>query len=182
MAKEKFQRLVQEIIKCNKCRLSKTRTKAVAGEGSKNAELLFVGEAPGRNEDLEGRPFVGSAGKFLNQLINQLELERKEVYIANIVKCRPPGNRKPSKEEIKTCIPYLKEQIALIKPRIIVLLGNVAIKTLLDRRLTSTKAHGTLHKRNGKLYFVTYHPAAALYMQKLKKVMGEDFKKLKLQL
>ncbi|MEW6070134.1 MAG: uracil-DNA glycosylase, partial [Candidatus Thermoplasmatota archaeon] len=118
MAKEKFQRLVQEIIKCNKCRLSKTRTKAVVGEGSKNAELLFVGEAPGRNEDLEGRPFVGSAGKFLNQLINQLELERKEVYIANIVKCRPPGNRKPTEDEIKTCIPYLKEQIALIKPRI----------------------------------------------------------------
>ncbi|MDI6856282.1 MAG: uracil-DNA glycosylase [Candidatus Thermoplasmatota archaeon] len=178
MSATKLEELVREIIKCNKCRLAKTRLRTVPGEGSENAEILFVGEAPGRNEDLAGKPFVGSAGKFLTELINLLALERKDVYITNVVKCRPPKNRKPTEEEIKTCLSYLKRQIAIIKPRIIVLLGNVAIQTLLDKNLISTKAHGTVHKKEGIIYFLTFHPAAALYMQKLKKVMIGDFKKL----
>jgi DNA polymerase len=164
---------------CKKCSLCKTRKNIVLGEGSKTSKILFLGEAPGRQEDLQAKPFVGSAGKFLNEILREAGLKRENIYITNIVKCRPPGNRAPRNDEIKACAPYLEEQIKELKPKIIVLLGNSAARALLDKTIQLTKAHGTTYKKDNIIYFIMYHPASALYLNKLKKVMIEDARKLR---
>ncbi len=179
--------LINEIKNCKKCQLYKYRKKPVPGEGNINAEIMFVGEAPGAKEDETGRPFVGAAGKLLTKLLNDIGIKREDVYITNIVKCRPPGNRDPTDEEIKACIPYLFRQIELIKPRIIVALGRHAARVLLSEagiKWTSmTRMHGkvfdvSIRGIRVKL-FITYHPAAALYYPKLKPGLEHDFLELK---
>jgi len=183
---EEYSRLIEEIRKCTKCPLHRSRQNPVPGEGSLNAEVMFIGEAPGEREDATGRPFVGAAGKFLDQLLASVGLRREEVYITNIVKCRPPGNRDPREEEVAVCTPYLWRQIALIKPRIIVALGRHAAKTLYSKAglkwSNMTRMHGRIveavidgHK---VLLAVTYHPAAALYNPRLRGILEEDFKKI----
>lgn len=171
--------IAQEIRKCKKCGLWKNRRNAIPGEGPANTKIMFIGEAGGMEEDLQGRPFVGDAGKFLNKLLKIAGLKREEVFIGNIIKCRPPFNRIPNKKEIETCIPYLLKQIEIIKPKLIVLLGNTALKTLLDKKLTVSKAHGKIFEKNTQKYFVMHHPAAVLYNPKLKEVMMRDAERLK---
>lgn len=169
----------REITHCTLCSLHQTRTHAVPGEGSFYAPLMFVGEAPGEQEDLSARPFVGPAGRLLDQLIAHLGLNRKEVYITNVVKCRPPGNRDPLPEEVKACHPYLVAQIALICPKLICILGRHALHTLLKDNLSITTVHGRLFQRDGVFYFPTFHPAAALYKEEVKTDILRDFQKLK---
>jgi len=142
------------------------------------ARLMFVGEAPGEQEDNQGRPFVGAAGKLLTELLESIGLRRGDVYITNIVKCRPPNNRPPRKDEAQTCGPYLERQIALICPRIICPMGNSAIHELMQTEDSVTKLHGVPFEVDSITYFPLYHPAAALYTFSLKKVMEEDFRKL----
>ncbi len=140
---------------------------------------MFVGEGPGQTEDEQGRPFVGAAGKLLNQLLESIGLQRREVFITNIVKCRPPANRAPRKIEIETCYPYLQAQINLIKPRIVCPLGSPAIMTLLGRSFAVSKVHGKPFRRAEQVILPLYHPAAALYTNNLQEVLFEDFKVLK---
>jgi len=171
-----------EVVVCTKCRLSETRRNAVPGEGLENSRVVFVGEAPGEQEDAQGRPFVGAAGKLLTELQASVGLRREDVYITNIVKCRPPNNRPPRKDEASACRPYLNRQISLIGPRIICPMGNSAIHALLDSDKGVTDLHGTPIKIGQVTYFPMYHPAAALYTFQLRKVMEEDFEKLKILL
>ncbi len=179
-----YERLVREIMSCTKCPLHRSRRNPVPGEGPLDARVMFVGEAPGRREDEEGRPFVGPAGKLLNQLLEQAGLSRDRVYITNIVKCRPPGNRDPRDEEIEACLPYLLRQIQLIKPRLIVALGRHAARTLFRLAGLTWRSMGSQH---GKPYrariagveamlVATYHPAAALYRPPLREVLEQDFR------
>ncbi len=185
--KKEYDNLVQEIIKCTKCELHKTRTKPVPGEGSLDPKIMFVGEAPGGREDETGRPFVGAAGKLLTMLIESIGLTREEVYITNVIKCRPPGNRDPSQMEIYTCLPYLRRQINIIRPRLIVTLGRHAARVIMDLaglKFTSiTKQHGTVNiatiSRIKVIIIPTYHPAAALYNPGLKQMLIDDFKTIK---
>jgi uracil-DNA glycosylase family 4 len=172
---------------CTKCSLSQTRKNIVVGDGSEQAKVMFIGEAPGYYEDVEGRPFVGAAGKFLNELLSEAGLERSEVYIANILKCRPPNNREPLPDEIKKCTPYLEEQIKSIKPKVIVTLGNYATGFIFSRAGLQfygiTKHHGRAHEVSllglkVKVY-PTFHPASALYHGEYRTLLVEDFKKLK---
>ena len=173
-------KLAQEISICQKCPLGKTRTKAVPGEGSFRSDIIFVGEGPGQNEDLQGRPFVGEAGRFLEELLNSIDLKRQDVFITNLVKCRPPGNRDPKDEEIDICTKlYLSHQIELINPKIIVTLGRYAAKYFLPDKGTITSLHGRAFKRNDRAIFVAFHPAVALYRRQAKNELFEDFKKLK---
>lgn len=174
-----LEKLHSQIIVCAKCELHESRTNAVPGEGPADAKIMFIGEAPGQNEDQQGRPFVGAAGKLLNQLLESVGLQRSEVFITNIVKCRPPANRAPRKIEIDTCHPYLQRQIAVIKPRIICPLGTPAISALMGPTFAATKVHGKPFRRDGQVILPLYHPAAALYTQTLEKVLFEDFKILK---
>ncbi|HUK51605.1 MAG TPA: uracil-DNA glycosylase [Terriglobales bacterium] len=168
-----------EVVVCRKCRLSETRTQAVPGEGSANSKVIFIGEAPGGDEDLQGRPFVGAAGKLLTELLATIQLKREEVYITNIAKCRPPGNRPPRKDEATACRPYLDRQLALIHPRVICPMGNSAIHALMDKAEGVTAIHGMPFEVGSITYFPMYHPAAALYTFQLRKVMEEDFRKLR---
>jgi uracil-DNA glycosylase len=168
----------KEILVCDKCALHEARTKAVPGSGFFNAPVMFVGEGPGRQEDLEGLPFVGAAGKYLGELLSSINLKREDVFITNVVKCRPPGNRDPLDEEKEICLPYLRRQVSLIKPAVICPLGNHALKTLVSKEMFISKVHGQIFKKGSYVFFTLYHPAAALYDQKLKKVFTEDFEKL----
>jgi len=168
-----------EVTACTKCRLSETRTKAVPGEGMKTAKVMFVGEAPGEQEDVQGRPFVGAAGKLLTELLASIGLNRADVYITNVVKCRPPNNRPPRKDEAKACRPYLNRQIVLIAPRIICPMGNSAIHSLIETDKTVTDLHGIAFEIGSVTYFPMYHPAAALYTFQLRKTLEEDFRKLR---
>lgn len=170
--------LEPKVLSCTKCELSKTRTKVVFGAGNRNADLLFVGEAPGKNEDLQGIPFVGQAGQLLDKILAAIQLERKEVYIANILKCRPPNNRTPHADEIASCEPYLMNQIDLIKPALIVCLGLTAAKTLLRVDNTLRKMREKIYNYHGVNLVVTYHPAALLRNPGLKKYVWEDFQKI----
>jgi len=174
---ESLELLKEEIIDCKKCDLCKTRKNSVPGKGSKNAQIIFVGEAPGRTEDVNGEPFVGSAGKKLTNALENAGLTREMVYITNIVKCRPPENRQPTDNETKECRTYLENEFSLIKPDIICLLGNTAYKTILGGNEIS-KNHGKLVKKNGLTYFITFHPAAVIYNQKLVKYFENDIKKI----
>jgi DNA polymerase len=164
---------------CVRCPLCQTRTRVVFGEGDPHARVVFVGEAPGEQEDLQGRPFVGRAGKFLDQLLKSAGLERSKVYITNAVKCRPPKNRRPRKEELEKCRPYLKRQIELIQPKIICILGDVARLTLLGKEGSVGELRGKPIEKNGLTYFQTYHPAVTLYNPATKIEMEKDMLSLK---
>ena len=174
---ESLKILHDEIVNCKKCDLCETRKNAVPGKGIKNAKVMFVGEAPGRTEDSNGEPFVGSAGKKLTEALENAGLTREMVYITNIVKCRPPENRKPNEEERKECRMYLENEFSLIKPKIICLLGNTAYKAILNGDEIS-KNHGKLVSKDGRSYFITFHPAAIIYNQKISADFQDDIKKI----
>jgi len=167
----------QNVIKCTKCELCKTRTNAVPGKGNFQSDVIFVGEAPGRNEDKNGEPFVGVAGKKLSIALEEAGISRDEVYITNIVKCRPPNNRVPNTSERNTCQEYLKEEISIIKPKIICILGNTAFNSILGGS-EITKFRGKIVRKDNQLYFLTIHPAATIYNQKLIDVLKNDIVKL----
>jgi uracil-DNA glycosylase len=168
---------------CTKCRLCENRTQVVFGVGSANADLLFVGEGPGFHEDRQGEPFVGAAGKLLNELLGGIGLSRADVYIANVVKCRPPENRDPAPDEIEACSPHLMQQIAIIRPRVICTLGRFATKLLAETELSITAIHGKAKERTlggvHTVLFPVFHPAAALYTPANRQVLVEDFARLR---
>ena len=173
---EALEKLKAKVLKCKKCDLYKSRTNLVLGEGSPNAELMFVGEAPGRDEDLQGKPFVGRAGKLLGKIIEAMGLKREDVYIANILKDRPPENRNPQEDEIKACIPYLKEQIKIIQPKVICALGTFAAQRLLEEETTISKLRGKFYVYEGIKFMPTYHPAYLLRNSKEKATVWSDMK------
>jgi DNA polymerase len=175
--KKKLEQIKQNVIKCTKCELHKTRTNSVPGKGNFKSDVIFVGEAPGRNEDKHGEPFIGAAGKRLNLALEMAGISRDDVYITNIVKCRPPNNRVPNTDERSTCQEYLKEEISIIKPKIICVLGNTAFNSILGGS-EITKFRGKIIRKNNQLYFITIHPAATIYNQKLIDVLNEDITKL----
>jgi uracil-DNA glycosylase family 4 len=152
----------QEALTCTKCRLAAGRTQVVFGVGHPNANLMFIGEAPGFHEDKQGEPFVGAAGQLLTKLLGDIGLQRSDVYIANVLKCRPPGNRDPMPDEIESCKPWLKEQIDLIDPTVIATLGNFATQLLLGRKVGITKVRGQRFDWRGRVLIPTFHPAAIL--------------------
>ncbi len=177
---ELLENLRKEIGNCQRCRLYKTRTHLVFGEGNPEAKLMFVGEAPGEEEDKQGRPFVGLAGQLLTRLIESIGFKREEVYIANVLKCRPPGNRNPLEDEIKACSPFLIKQIEIIQPKIICALGSFATKVLLGQNIAISKVRGKLLKGiNNYNVFPTYHPAYLLRNPRQKRTAIEDFRKIK---
>ena len=159
---ETWEELEESIKGCNKCKLCKTRQNIVFGVGNKNADIMFIGEGPGADEDRLGEPFVGRAGKLMNMAFQAIGLKRNEVYIANIVKCRPPANRNPEEDEAFSCLNYLRNQVMLVKPKIIVLLGSVALKNILGKEYGSTASRGKWVEKKGIRYMPTWHPAALL--------------------
>jgi len=169
--------LYQEIAACQRCDLAKYRTRAVPGEGSENAEIMFIGEAPGWHEDQQGRPFVGPAGQFLDKLLASIGLKREQVYITNVVKGRPPENRDPLPTEIAACRKWLDRQIELIHPRMIVTLGRYSMAMFFPGKSIS-KIHGTAQKRDNVIYYAMYHPAAALHQQSLRQAIEADMLKI----
>ena len=176
-----WEELEESIKDCNKCKLCKTRQNIVFGTGNKQAKLMFIGEGPGADEDRLGEPFVGRAGKLMNLAFETLGIERKEVYIANIVKCRPPGNRNPEEDEAVVCLDYLRNQVILVQPEIIVLLGSVALKNILGKEYGITASRGKWVEKKGIKYMPTWHPAALLrdetkkidFIKDLQKVVEE---------
>lgn len=164
---------------CDKCALHETRTNCVFGVGNENADLMFIGEAPGEQEDLSGTPFVGRAGQLLDKFLYAVDIDREDVYIANILKCRPPKNRDPLPEEEDACIGYLREQVAHINPKIIVCLGRISAMRLIKPDFKITKEHGTWFKKGNYLMTAVYHPAALLRDPRKKEDMLEDMKKIK---
>ena len=170
--------LCQEILACQRCQvLAENRTKVVPGEGAEDADILFIGEAPGWHEDQQGRPFVGPAGMFLSELINSIGLRREQVYITNVVKCRPPQNRDPLPTETHTCRQWLDSQIKLISPRMIVTLGRYSMAMFFPGKSIS-KIHGTARKQDNTIYYAMYHPAAALHQQSLRETIKADMLKI----
>ncbi len=168
--------LAAEAAGCTKCRLSESRTQVVFGVGAFDADVMFVGEAPGRNEDLQGEPFVGAAGKLLDRLLGEIGLERDDVYIANVIKCRPPGNRDPRPDEIDSCKGYLRTQLTLVDPRVVVTLGNFATKLLLKRNVGITRLRGQVYPWWQRHVVPTFHPAAALRGgDRITEQMRQDF-------
>jgi len=171
--------LMHECANCSKCGLGSTRTKSVIGRGSDTAALMFIGEGPGEQEDKQGIPFVGAAGKLLDLLLDAVMIDEGDYYIANIVKCRPPDNRLPTDEEADACLPFLRTQVKLIKPRIIVCLGATAMKYIIDRSAKITQIRGQWYEKKGFSMLPTFHPAALLRDPSKKVLMWEDFKKIK---
>jgi uracil-DNA glycosylase family 4 len=170
--------LSQEILICQRCQvLAENRTRVVPGEGAEDADIVFIGEAPGWHEDQQGRPFVGPAGMFLNELISSIGLKREQVYITNVIKCRPPQNRDPLPTEIHNCRRWLDRQIELISPRMIVTLGRYSMAMFFPGKSIS-KIHGTAHKQDNIIYYAMYHPAAALHQQSLRQVVEADMLKI----
>ena len=167
----------EELGDCTRCRLCETRKSIVFGEGNPRARLVFVGEGPGRDEDIQGRPFVGRAGQLLTKIIQAMKLERKDVYICNVVKCRPPGNRNPEPDEVANCEPFLKKQIESINPEVIVSLGSVATGLMLKlNKFKMGQLRGTFHQYGNSKLMITYHPAALLRNPSFKKPVWEDMK------
>lgn len=164
---------------CQQCRLASGRTQVVFGTGNPQAKIMFIGEAPGYYEDKQGIPFVGAAGKLLTELLESAGLSRSEIYIANVIKCRPPSNRDPLSDEIETCKPYLLQQIQLIKPKVVCSLGNFATHTLLGKKVGITKVRGKVFQLSDFVLFPLLHPAAALHQGNLQGPLREDFQKLK---
>jgi len=168
-----------EVAACVKCKLCKTRNLTVPGEGNPDAKILFLGEAPGANEDKKGIPFCGAAGNFLNEMLESIGLKREDVFITNTVKCRPPENRDPEDIEKSTCRPYLNRQFEIISPKLIVLMGRHATATFLPGVGTITQLHGrTLKRPDGRVYLPLYHPAAALHNGSLRATLVADFQKI----
>ncbi|MBZ9578537.1 uracil-DNA glycosylase [Patescibacteria group bacterium] len=186
--KEELEEIKNEVLNCKKCPLYKTRTYPVVGEGSHRAKILFCGEGPGFNEDRTGYPFCGAAGKILDELLESVGIKRKEVYITNILKCRPPKNRKPKSEEIKACTPYLERQIEIIKPKVVCALGNYSTVFIFEKYGLKNQIQG-ISKIHGKVFEVKtlfksikiipfYHPAVATYNRNMKEILEKDFKVL----
>lgn len=174
---DKLDEIRNNVITCTLCELSKSRKNAVPGSGKANAEVIFIGEAPGHNEDLQGLPFVGTAGKILTEALLYAGFTREDVYITNVVKCRPPNNRRPNKHETDACRNHLRNELEVIRPKIVCILGNTAFGSLLDGN-SITKNRGQVIKRNDQLYFVTVHPAAVIYNPDLRQVLKDDLKTL----
>ncbi len=174
---QKLEKIKQNVIECTKCELSETRANSVPGKGNFHSNVIFVGEAPGKNEDKHGEPFIGIAGKKLSAALENAGITRDEVYITNIVKCRPPKNRVPTTNERNTCQEYLKQEISIIKPKIICILGNTAFNSLLGGS-EITKFRGKVVTKDNQLYFLTVHPAATIYNQELIQVLNNDIRKL----
>lgn len=173
---DNWEQLKNDCMSCRKCGLCETRTNLVFGVGNENAEVLFVGEGPGENEDLQGEPFVGRGGKLLDRMLDAVDLDRrKNIYIANIVKCRPPKNRDPQPEEQDCCIEWLREQTRLLRPKIIVCLGRISAQKLISKDFLVTKQHGEFIEKGGMLFMGTYHPAALLRNPNNKPAAFEDF-------
>ena len=164
---------------CRECSLWETRTNVVFGVGSRNAEVLFIGEGPGANEDAQGVPFVGRAGHLLDDMLEIIGLKREDVYIANIVKCRPPQNRDPQPAESEACMPWLREQFRLLKPKIVVCLGRIAAQRMIRKDFSVTKEHGQLYEKGGILFMGTFHPAALLRSPQNKPAAFADFTALR---
>jgi len=169
--------LNEEIAHCSLCEIAVDRTRVVPGEGAEDADILFIGEAPGWHEDQQGRPFVGAAGKYLDELLALVNLNRSQVFIANVIKCRPPSNRDPLPIEINNCCKWLDRQIEIIRPRIIVTLGRYSMARFFPGKSIS-KIHGTVQKWNDITCYAMYHPAAALHQQSLRRTIEEDMSKL----
>ena len=170
---------LEEVVKqCRKCRLCETRKNVVFGVGNREADIMFIGEGPGADEDAQGEPFVGKAGKLMNMAFDMLGVKREEVYIANIVKCRPPNNRNPQDDEAENCLDYLRNQVILVKPKIIVLLGSVALKNVLGKEYGITASRGKWLERKGILYMPTWHPAALLRDENKKIDFIKDLKQV----
>ena len=167
--------IAAQVAQCRRCPLCDGRTQTVFGVGNPEARVLFIGEAPGKNEDLQGKPFVGAAGKYLDELLGIAGLKRDEVYIANVLKCRPPSNRDPRPEEIEACTPYLREQTRTVDPEFIVTLGNFATKFVLKTDVGITRLHGTLQQAGKFKVFPIFHPAAALYDGSKRIALEDDF-------
>lgn len=159
---DNWEDLENNIKDCKRCKLCSNRNNIVLGEGNKNAKVMFIGEGPGADEDIQGQPFVGKAGQLMNKAFEALDIDRKEIYITNIVKCRPPQNRVPDKEEADACMDYLRNQVILIKPKIIVLLGSTALKNILGQDYSITKERGKWIQNKEIWYMPTFHPAALL--------------------
>lgn len=174
-----FNELEAAIVGCNKCKLCNNRNNIVFGCGKKDSDLMFIGEGPGADEDIQGIPFVGKAGKLMNAAFEALEINRDEVYIANVVKCRPPNNRNPEKDEQIACLDYLRNQVILVKPKIIVLLGSVALKAILGEEYSITASRGKWVEKKGILYMPTFHPAALLRDERKKIDFYNDLKEVK---
>jgi len=169
--------LNKDIARCQRCEIAKYRTKAVPGEGPEDAEIMFIGEAPGWHEDQQGRPFVGPAGQFLEKLLASIGLKREQVYITNVIKTRPPENRDPLPTEIRNCQEWLDRQIEIIRPRMIVTLGRYSMAKFFPGKSIS-KIHGTAQKRDNIIYYAMYHPAAALHQQSLRQDIEADMRKI----
>lgn len=169
--------LYEQIRTCTKCDLANGRTNAVPGEGPADAEIMFIGEAPGFHEDREGRPFVGAAGKYLDELLASIGMQREQVYICNVIKCRPPQNRDPLPEEMEACRPYLDRQIELINPRVILTISRFAMaRWFPDKKIS--EIHGKPKRVGNRVIVPMYHPAAALHQPSLKRVLEEDFRRV----
>lgn len=175
---DNWEELEQSIIKCNKCKLCTNRTNIVFGIGNKEANIMMIGEGPGADEDKQGEPFVGKAGQLMNKALTGLGIKREELYIANIVKCRPPSNRVPEQDEAEACLNYLRNQVILVKPKIIVLLGSTALKNILGKEYSITAMRGKWIEQKGIYYMPTWHPAALLRDENKKIEFWNDLKEV----
>ena len=176
-AEESLAQIAEEVSTCTACKLHSSRKNAVPGEGPAHSDLIFIGEGPGFHENEQGRPFVGAAGKFLEELLGTIGLRREDVFIGNVVKCRPPGNRDPMVDEIEACTPYLKRQIEVINPKVIITLGRFSMARYFPEAKIS-QIHGQPKEINGRLIVPMYHPAAALHQPSLRETVKDDFSKL----
>lgn len=174
---DSIEKIAEEVRSCEKCQLCKGRTNAVPGDGDSKSDILFIGEGPGANEDKQGLPFVGAAGKYLNELLGVIGLDRRKVFIANVVKCRPPDNRDPLPEEVGECWPYLQRQIDVIRPKLIVTLGRHSMGRFIKSG-TISEMHGQPKRIKGQVYYPVYHPAAALYRGSLREEIEKDFTRI----
>lgn len=179
---DNWEEIEAECKNCKKCKLCNNRTNVVIGVGNRNADLMFIGEGPGADEDREGVPFVGKAGKLMNKAFEGIGINREEVYIANVVKCRPPGNRNPEKDEADACLDYLRSQVILVQPKIVVLLGSVALKNILGEEYGITASRGKWIERKQIKYMPTWHPAALLRDENKKIDFWQDLKEVTRQL
>ena len=171
--------LYEDLSGCQRCRLCEHRTNVVPGEGNPNARLMVIGEGPGQEEDRQGRPFVGRSGELLTRMIHAIGIERPEVYICNVVKCRPPQNRNPEPDEAQACLNYLRAQVALVRPKVIVLLGKVACRYTLGEEIFITREHGRWFERKGTWFIPTFHPSALLRDPTKKRDAWDDFQKIR---
>jgi len=174
--------LSENLTDCRKCRLCEGRSNIVPGEGNPHAQLMFIGEGPGQEEDRQGRPFVGRSGELLTRMIHAIGMERSEVYICNVVKCRPPQNRNPEPDEAEACLNYLRAQVALVRPKVIVLLGKVACQYTLKEQIFITRDHGRWFERKGTWFMPTFHPSALLRDPTKKRDAWDDFQKIRAKL